>query len=173
MRSRAAFAGFTFVLLLTLAHAQNAPVTTSAEFARVASEHFTTQIEAARLAQAKSKDPSVKDFASQIAVGYEEAGRRLVKLCEELNIDLAPQPRTGQATAGAVSTAPDSAFDNVYTLELSQALAKAETSFEAAMQSPKVDPKLKDFARQQKEAIQQYRKRADPLSRRQAGQGKG
>ena len=165
--------GLILLCAAALASAQAPPVLTSADFARETSEHFTTQLEAARSALAKSKDPAVRDFASRIASAYEQGGRELVRICEELNIDVPPQPRTGPVAGGAPSATPESSFDKVYTLELSQAFAKANASFDAALSSPKVDPKLKDFAKQQKQALQDYRQRADRLAQHQAGQRTG
>jgi predicted outer membrane protein len=170
-----ATAGLILLWAFAIAAAQAPSATTSADFAREATEHFTTQIEAARVAVTNSKDPSVRDFASQLATGYEQASRALVKICQELNIDVSPQPRTAQSAGGvtgAVATASGDTFDNVYTLDLSQALAKAETSFDRALRSPNVEPKLKQFAKQQKAEIQQQRRRIDALAQRQAGESR-
>jgi predicted outer membrane protein len=165
-----AFAALACAFASVASHAQTPPPVTSTDFARDASEHFTTQLESARVAQTKSKDAAVRSLASRVAAEAEQADRALVKLTEELKIDLPSQSRANPAAAGAAPRAPEASFDDVYTLELSQALAKAETSFDAALRSPKVDPKLKDFARQQLSAIREDRKHADPLARRQATQ---
>lgn len=165
---------FTFVITLLsamgLARAEAPTPVTSADFARSASEHFTAQLQAARTAQNRSKDAKVRQFASQLASHYESAGRSLSQICEELNLDVLPQPGGAPSTAGAAAPTPRS-FDRVYTLEVTQHLAKAETAFDAAIQSPKVDPKLKDFARNELGAIREYRQMAAPLARSEAVQG--
>lgn len=160
-----------FLCALVSVHAQTPKPVTSEDFARATSQQLTTELAAARVAQTKSQDPAVKDFASKLAADHEQAAQDLAKICQRLHIDLWPQPNPGQPVAGAPGETPAASFDGVYTMEVSQNLAKAETSFNEALRSPKVDPKLKDFARQQLQTTQRYRALAAPLARSHAGQG--
>jgi predicted outer membrane protein len=154
---------------LGVARAQPQSIPDSTEFVRNLTQHFSSQIAAARLVQTRSDDAAVKDFAARLAAEYEQASRSLASLCEQVNIDVPPQPEDGRLTS-AISASKGAGFDRLYTLEESQELARADALLDAAILSPKVDPKLKDFARKQKDVVRDYRKRAEPLAQRQAGQ---
>jgi putative membrane protein len=154
---------------LGIARSESQAIQDSAGFAREAAQSFSAQLTAARLAQTKSQDAAVRDFAASVAAESQRASQALSALCEQLNIDMLPQPEDAKVAA-ATATRPESSFDNVYTLETSQQLARAEALFDQALRAPKVDPRLKDFARQQKEVIRDLRQRAEPLARRQAGE---
>jgi predicted outer membrane protein len=102
----AAFAALVCVSAFVVSHAQTPPAMTSADFVRDASEHFTTQLEAARVAQTKSTDAAVKSLASRVAAEAEQANRALVKLTGELKIDLPSRSRANPAAAGVAPRAP-------------------------------------------------------------------
>jgi predicted outer membrane protein len=155
--------------VLGVARAESQATVESAEFARNVAQHFSTQLTAARAVQKRTHDAAVNDFATRLAAEYEQAAQALTSICEQLKIDV-PAPAVEGRLAGAVPAGPDASVDRVFTLETSQELAKADALFEQALRSSTLDPKLKEFARRQRQVVQTYRRQAEPLARGQAGQ---
>jgi putative membrane protein len=157
----------SLLFLASIAVAATPPSEESVKFAQSASQQISAQLQAAQLARTRSADPVVREFAAELAADNEQADRALEAICQQANVDVVVRT---DSSLNALPAQAGSGFDRIYTLEVSQALAKAERLFDTAARSPRVDARLKEFARQRIEDIREHRKRADELARKQAAQ---
>lgn len=162
---RALHAGAFTLCLVFASQVFAEPSEPSVSFARQFALTNGTLLRSSQIAQNDSTDPQVRQLASRLASESQRADKAFAEACRKAGIRL---PARSEAT----STIPESSgntLDRVYTLEVSQQLAKARALLAGASQSNDIDASLREFAQQRLKEVEAVSATADALARSQAG----
>jgi len=128
-----------------ISRAQQQELTPDA-FAQKASLSNTFEIEAARLALYRAKDPAAKAFAQDMIKDHEQAARELAKAAREQNVPLPTSlDSEQQAKLDALKSADDANFDQAYLSTQIVAHEEAVALFDQFSKGETAGP-LKSFA---------------------------
>jgi predicted outer membrane protein len=166
MSSTRRFSALTLAALMSLAaHGAIAgPSSESLEFASQAARSGAQVIESSKVAQRTSRDSRVRAFAARLALDHTQSNDALLLICRRKEIKLPTQPANTSMPESAGST-----FDRVYSLEMSQHLAKMQALYGKAIEARQLDPELQAFARTRATIVREQARQADALARSQAG----
>lgn len=106
------------------------PVTAAQAFVTKATQAGLAEIELGKLAQTRSSDPKVKEFAATMVNDHTKANAELSTLAKRKNLEVPTALDDKHATmVHAVSTKPPSEFDAEYSRQMVQAHDAAATLF--------------------------------------------
>jgi predicted outer membrane protein len=142
-----------------------APSQESFAFASEAASSGAHILQSSKIAQRTSRDERVRAFATQLSRDYTQASETLLRICRRKEITLPTQ----SPDATSMPDEAGSTFDRVYSLEMSQHLAKLQALYARALEAAKLDPELETFARDQLSIVRKQATQADALARQQAG----
>ena len=135
-------------------------------FIEQAAQFSRADIEAARLAMARSRDPGVQGFARRVLHDQAQLGEQLNTMATAKGIHLSPTLQsTSQAMLHEITATSGADFDLSYAQHVAMAQTRAVALFEAAVNSP--DPETSAFARNSLPALRERQQLAAQL----AGQG--
>jgi putative membrane protein len=106
------------------------PLTAAQAFVTKATQAGLAEIELGKLAQMRSSDPKVKEFAASMVQDHTKANAELSALAKRKNLDVPTSLDDKHATmVHAVSTKPPSEFDGEYSRQMVDAHDAAATLF--------------------------------------------
>ena len=144
------------------AGASDAQAPEPAAFVKKAAQAGMTEVEAGRVALAKSQDPSIRSFAERMVADHGKANSELASLASAKGID-APKELDAEhkAMLAALSAKSGSEFDREYSQHMNMDHDKAIALFESAAKSP--DKDLSSFAKKTLPTLKQHRQLAEKL----------
>lgn len=161
------------VLSLALAGVANSASAADAErgvpvpsaFVKMAAQAGMTEIEAAKVALSKSKDPAIRSFAERMVNDHGSANLELASLAKAKGIDT-PQRLDAEhkAMIDALRAKSGSDFDAAYSQHMNMDHDKAIALFEGASRS--ADPEFAGFARKTLPKLQEHKQLASRLPAR-------
>jgi putative membrane protein len=158
------------VLFLALAGASSAAVAANADkaipepaaFVKKAAQGGMTEVEAARVALAKSQNPSIRKFAEQMVADHGKANAELAALAKTKGI---PAPKDldaeHQKMVDALRAKAGGEFDREYSQHMNMDHSKAIDLFESASKSS--DEDLAAFAKKTLPTLRQHKQLAEKL----------
>jgi putative membrane protein len=158
------------VLLLALAGVSSASLAAGAEdsvpepatFVKKAAVAGLTEVEAAKLALAKSQDPSIRSFAQRMVTDHTKANVELSGIASAKGLDAPKKPDAEhQAMLDALASKSGKEFDREYSQHMNMDHSKAIALFEGASKSS--DPELAGFAKKTLPTIKEHKKLAEKL----------
>ena len=116
-------------------------------FAMQAAVIGKAEIELGQLAQEKSQDQSVREYAQRMVKDHEAADAKLKQIAGQKNLML-PDSLDAEHAAlkEKLSSLKVAAFDREYVKAMAKGHDKAVALFEAASQAPQMPAELKEFA---------------------------
>jgi putative membrane protein len=166
------------------------------QFIRMAEMSNRSEIAAARLAEQKSENAQVKQFARRMTQDHEQLGQNMQKVVQQLPASVTAGLNTGTATPGQTTSGPSSTtpgqaqgldqkhtallqqlqdargrqFDQLYIRQQVQAHQEAVDLFSNYAQSGD-NPQLKQLASQALPTLREHLQMAQQLERQVSGQG--
>ena len=161
------------VLSLALAGVSSAAAAAEAEsgvpapsvFVKMATQAGMAEIEAAKVALSKSKDPEIRSFAQRMVNDHGSANLELASLAKAKGIDT-PQRLDAehQAVVDSLRSKAGADFDAAYSQHMNMDHDKAIALFEGASRSE--DPEFAGFARKTLPKLQEHKQLASRLPAR-------
>jgi putative membrane protein len=158
------------ILFLALASATSAAVAAGAEhavpepsvFVKKAAQDGMTEVEAAKVALEKSKDPSIRSFAERMVADHGKANAELAAIAKAKGIEVPKKlDAEHQAMVDALSAKSGGEFDREYSHHMNMDHSKAIALFEGA--SKTADPTLAGFASKTLPTLKQHKQMAAKL----------
>jgi putative membrane protein len=158
------------ILLLALASLNTATQAAEAEsavpepsiFVQQAAQAGLTEIEAAKVALARSQDPGVRSFAQRMVKDHGKSNVELATLAAAKGIDApARLDAEHQAMLDDISSQSGADFDRKYSEHMHMGHARAVALFEAAANSP--DAAVSGFAKKALPTLREHQKLAEKL----------
>ena len=138
------------------------PVSAAQSFVTKATQDGLTEIQLGELAQKRSSDPKVKEFAATMVRDHTKANAELSALAKRKNLDVPTSLDNKHATmVHAVGTKPPSEFDAEYSRQMVEAHDTAATLFRDA--EAVGDKDIADFAHKTLTTIHQHQQLAASL----------
>jgi putative membrane protein len=132
-------------------------------FIEQAAQVGLVDVEAARLALARSQDPGVRSFAQRVLRDQEDLDRELATLANGRGIALPPKlDSTKRSMLDEITAKQGSDFDRAYAQHMAMGQMRAVALFEAASNSP--DAAVATFARQSLPALRERQQLAATLA---------
>lgn len=135
---------------------------TDREFVRQAFLANQREIQMGQLAQQKSSNNDVKQYAQQLIDDHTKANDQLQQIASNKGINLPSQSKQSMA-ASHLSNLSGANFDRQFVIKQRQAHRKAIAMFQREANNGQ-DPDLKSFASSQMSALQQHETMANDLS---------
>jgi putative membrane protein len=135
---------------------------TEAQIAKVSELVNTAEVEQAKIAQARAKDPAVKNFAAMMAKHHGEALREQAKIVKRLRINSddsatsAKLKSDAQATLATLKKADAASFDTAYISSQIDAHQKALDLLDAQLIPSAKTPEVSDALRQARAIVAQH-----------------
>ncbi|HEV7607280.1 MAG TPA: DUF4142 domain-containing protein [Steroidobacteraceae bacterium] len=158
------------ILFLALTGASSAALAADAEstppapsvFVKKAALDGMTEVEAGKVALAKSQDPAIRSFAERMVSDHGRANMELASLAKRKGIT-APKKLDGehQAMLDALKAKSGTAFDQAYSEHMNSDHSKAIALFESAAGSN--DPDLAQFAEKTLPTLKEHKQLAEHL----------
>lgn len=158
------------ILLLALASISNGVHAAEAEsvipepsiFVQQAAQTGLTEIEAAKVALARSQDPGVRSFAQRMVRDHVKSNAELASLASSKGIDSPKElDAQHQGMLDEITSKTGTDFDRSYSQHMSMGHIKAVALFEAAANSP--DPAISGFAKKTLPTLREHQKLAEKL----------
>ena len=158
------------ILLLALAGIQQGAQAAEAEsavpepsvFVQHAAQTGLTEIEAAKIALARSQDPGVRSFAQLRVKDHAMSNEELATLASAKGIDAPTQlDAEHRAMLDDITSKSGAEFDRKYTEHMHMSHTRAVSSFEAATHSP--DAQLSGFAKKTLPTLREHQRLAEKL----------
>ena len=131
-------------------------------FVTKATQDGLTEVQLGTLAQTRSKDPKVKEFATRMVADHTKANTELSAIAKRKNMDVPTDLDREHATmVHTVSAKPPSEFDAEYGKHMIQAHDAAVTLFKDA--AAVGDPDLASFAKKTLPTLQKHQQLAASL----------
>jgi len=148
---------------------------TDATFIRTAGRDNAAEIEVTKLAESKSDNQQVKQFAEDLRKQHEQLDKDLDNLADKKDVKV-PDPTTQQKTTkDQLDKLKGPAFDRAFISEMVKDHQMAVTEFTKATKS--TDPDVKNFAEKTLPTLKDHLQRAKDLQKNvapsTAGKGKG
>jgi len=138
---------------------------TSKEFVKDAIESNLAEIQISQLALTKTSNPEVMSFAQRMIDDHTRANSQLQQVAEQKGIKSPDSPGLShQAKLKAMQARSGADFDKSYIDQMNQDHEKAIELFQAAANSPQVDPELKKLAEQTLPTLHQHQHSAMQLA---------
>lgn len=141
-------------------------------FVKTAAQDGMAEVALAKVAESKSSNPDVKQFAAKMVHDHGQADAQLAQLAKTKGLSVPGSlDAKHQAMVTAMSNKSGAAFDTAYSAHMAKAHEKAIALFEAAAQSS--DQDIAAFANKTLPTLQAHQQMADNLknetgSKRQA-----
>jgi putative membrane protein len=158
------------ILLLALASIASGAHAAEAEsaipepsvFVQQAAQAGLTEIEAAKVALARSQDPGIRGFAQRMVADHGRANEELASLAGTKGIEL-PKALDSQhqVLLNEISSKTGSEFDRSYSQHMAMGHTKAVALFEAAANSP--DASISGFAKKSLPMLREHQRLAEKL----------
>jgi putative membrane protein len=134
-------------------------------FVKMAAQAGMAEVEAGRVALAKSENPEIRSFAERMVNDHGSANLRLASLAKAKGIE-APNKLDAehQAMIDSLSAKSGAEFDAAYSQHMNMDHTKAIALFEGASKS--TDPELAGFARKTLPTLQEHKQLATRLPAR-------
>lgn len=133
-----------------------------AAFVNMAAQAGMTEVEAGKVALAKSKNPEIRGFAQRMVDDHGSANRELASLAKAKGIDTPRQlDAEHQAVVDALRARSGADFDAAYSRHMAMDHDKAIALFEGASKSP--DPEFAGFAQKTLPTLQEHKQLASQL----------
>ena len=131
-------------------------------FVQQAAQTGLTEIEAAKIALARSQDPGIRSFAQRMVKDHGKSNIELAALATEKGID-APTTLDAehQAMLDDITSKTGADFDRSYAEHMHMGHIKAVALFEAAANSP--DMAVSGFAKKNLPALREHKQLAEKL----------
>lgn len=158
------------VLVLALACVSGAALAADAEravpepsvFVEKAAVAGLTEVEAGKMALAKSKDPGIRSFAQRMVSDHTKANVELTGIATAKGIDAPKSPDSEhQAMLDALASKTGTEFDREYSQHMNMDHSKAIALFEGATRS--TDAELAKFAKKTLPTLKEHKKLAEKL----------
>lgn len=134
-----------------------------AAFVKMAAQDGMTEVALGKLAQQKSNNADVKQFAQKMVQDHGKADTELAQLAKDKNLDVPTQLDSAhQKMVDSLSAKSGAAFDGAYASHMAQDHTKAISLFQTAANSG--DPEIAGFAKQTLPTLQEHKRMADHLS---------
>lgn len=131
-------------------------------FVQQAAQTGLTEIEAAKIALARSQDPGIRSFAQRMVKDHGKANVELASLAAVKGIDAPTQlDAEHQAMLDDITSATGADFDRSYSEHMHMGHTKAVALFEAAANSP--DPAVAGFAKKTLPVLREHKQLAEKL----------
>lgn len=131
------------------------PVSAAQSFVTKATQDGMAEIQVGELAQKRSNDPKVKEFAAKMVADHTKANAELAALAKRKNLEVPTELDTKNATmAHGVGTKPPSEFDAEYAKQMMAAHEAAVTLFSDA--SAVGDKDIAGFAKKTLPTLRQH-----------------
>jgi putative membrane protein len=138
------------------------PVTAAQAFVTKATQDGLVEIQVGQLAQKRSNDPKVKEFAARMVADHTKANAELAALAKRKNLEVPTDLDTQHATVvHSIGTKPPSEFDAEYGRQMMAAHEAAVTLFSDA--SAVGDKDISGFAKKTLVTIHQHQQLAASL----------
>lgn len=137
-------------------------VPASPAFVKMAAQAGMTEVEAAKVALSKSKDPGIRSFAQRMVNDHGSTNLELASLAKAKGIDT-PQRLDAQhqAVIDSLRSKSGADFDAAYSQHMNMDHDKAIALFEGASKSP--DPEFAGFAQKTLPTLQEHKRLASTL----------
>jgi putative membrane protein len=143
-----------------------------AAFVKKAAQDGMTEVEAGKVALAKSQDPSVRSFAQRMVDDHSKANAELSSIATAKGIDVPKElDAEHQTMVDALSAKSGSDFDREYSQHMNMDHHKAIALFEGASRSSDAD--LARFARKTLPTLKQHKELAETLPGKSASAKSG
>lgn len=134
------------------------------EFFKKAAEQGQTDMDLAKLGEAKATDPALKRLATEIANDHMKANSELMALAKSKGVAIAPEPEAAhQKILKAFSEKSGAAFDTALREHLVKDHEKAIRMLQNAERESK-DPQIRAFAAKQLPTMEQHLAAAQGLA---------
>jgi putative membrane protein len=133
-----------------------------AVFVQQAAQTGLTEIEAAKIALARSQDPGIRSFAQRMVKDHSQNNIELATLATAKGID-APKKLDAdhQAMLDDITSKSGADFDRSYSQHMNMGHTRAVALFEAASNSP--DEAISDFAKKTLPTLREHQQLAEKL----------
>jgi len=153
------------LLLSTAVATAFASEPTSKDFVKDAVESNLAEIQTSQLALTKSSNPEVKSFAQRMIDDHTQANTQLQTIAEQKGIKIPDSPGLKhQAELKAMQARSGADFDKSYIDQMNADHEKAIELFQAAANSPQIDPELKKLAERTLPTLHQHQHSAMQLA---------
>jgi len=133
-----------------------------AEFVKHAAQDGMTEIELAKVAQQKSKDPSVQSFAQRMVQDHSKANQELASIARKKNLEVPAKLDTmHQKMVQEISAKSGAEFDAAYASHMAKDHSKAVALFQNGTKLPDAD--LAAYAKKTLTTLQDHKQQADTL----------
>ena len=158
------------ILLLALAGIQQGAHAAEAEsavpepsvFVQQAAQTGLTEMEAAKIALARSQDPGIRSFAQRMVKDHGRSNVELATLASAKGIDAPTQlDAEHQAMLDDITAKTGADFDRKYSEHMHMGHTRAVALFEAAANSP--DAQVSGFAKKTLPTLREHQKLAEKL----------
>src|SRR5690242_12938136 len=158
------------ILFLALASINNGAHAAEAEsaipeptmFVQQAAQTGMTEIEAAKVALARSQDPGIRSFAQRMVKDHAQSNLELADLATTKGISAPTRlDAEHQAMLDDIASKPDKDFDRTYSAHMHMGHTKALALFEAAANSP--DAAVSGFAKKTLPTLREHQQLAEKL----------
>lgn len=137
---------------------------TPATFVATAAEDGMTEVALAKVAESKSSNPDIKQFAQKMIHDHGQADTQLAQIAKTKGLTVPTQlDARHRAMVTAMSNKSGTAFDAAYSAHMAKAHAKAVALFQSAAQSSDAD--LAAFASKTLPTLQEHQQMANTLER--------
>jgi putative membrane protein len=143
----------------TAGASQSSPAT----FVTMAAQDGMTEVALGKLAQSKSNNPQVRQFAQKMVQDHGKADAELAHIAKAENLEVPTQlDAAHQKMVASLNAQSGAAFDGAYASHMAQDHTKAIDLFQSASNSG--DPALAGFAKKTLPTLQEHKRLADHLS---------
>jgi putative membrane protein len=138
---------------------QSSPAT----FVSMAAQDGMTEVALGKLAQSKSNNPDVRQFAQKMVQDHGKANVELTHIAKAKNLEVPTQlDAAHQKMVTSLNAQSGAAFDGTYAAHMAQDHSEAIRLFQTA--STSADPDLAGFAKKTLPTLQEHKRMADHLS---------
>jgi putative membrane protein len=131
-------------------------------FVKTAAQDGMMEVELAKLAQSKSNNDEVKQFAQKMEQDHTQANQQLESIAKNKGITVPTKlDAKHEAMVKSLSAKSDASFDAAYARHMAKGHAKAVALFEAASKSS--DQDLAAFAQKTLPTLEEHKQLADNL----------
>jgi putative membrane protein len=137
-------------------------------FVQQAAQTGLTEIEAAKIALARSQDPSIRTFAQRMVQDHGKSNAELANLASAKGIDAPTElDAEHQAMLDEITSKTGAEFDRTYSQHMNMGHTRAVALFEAAANSP--DAAVSGFAKKTLPTLRAHKQLAEKLPGKPTG----
>jgi putative membrane protein len=138
---------------------------TNDSFVKKAAIASRAEVEMAKLAMVKSKDPQIQSFAQRMVKDHVAASTELESIAQSKNIPLPTElDHSHKSATEKLSKLSGTDFDAAFSKQMQEDHDKAVTLFTAAADDKKLDPQLQQFAAKTLPVLREHQHAAHGLS---------